>query len=590
MVRSTHDLVIRNGLVVDGTGGAPFHADIAVDDGRIVAVGDCTKRGVEEIDAKGCIVTPGFVDVHTHYDGQLVWAKRLIPSSCHGVTTVLVGNCGVGFAPCKSTDHSMLINVMEGVEDIPEIVMTTGLDWSWETFPEYLDVVDSRPHDIDFAVYLPHSPLRVYAMRERGANREPATKADLARMTEIAAEALRAGAIGISSSNAPGHRTGTGEFIPSFRSAQEEHVALAGAMRKVGHGVYQLLADFRSGETPEQVAGRMAEISKVSGGLVTFTLAQFDSHPRLWNESLVAIEKANLEKGVSIKGQVYPRPIGVILGFNLTLNPFSLLPSYQPLLTMSEKERLAALRTPELRQRLLQEQPADPLNPLFKIGREFARLFPLRTPDYEPSGDNCVASLAARTGVDPAVMAYDLLLENEGNGMLLAVLTNYANNSLDDVLTMLKHPDTIVGLGDGGAHYGLVCDASFPTYMLTHWTRQRAGERIGLPQVVQSLTSQPAATMGFNDRGTLAPGKKADINVIDYDNLTLHLPEIVHDLPSGGRRIHQKATGYRATIVSGEIIARDDQPTDALPGRLIRASPGPVRGGARQTTTDAYAP
>ncbi|MCZ4342851.1 amidohydrolase family protein [Sphingomonadaceae bacterium G21617-S1] len=563
------DLVIRNGMVLDGTGGEPVLADVAVSDGAIVAIGECA-GGRSEIDATGCYVTPGFIDVHTHYDGQLVWGDRLVPSSLHGVTTVIAGNCGVGFAPCRPGDRDMLVSVMEGVEDIPEIVMTTGLDWAWESFPEFLDAIGSRRHDIDFGVYLPHSALRVFVMGRRGAAREPATPGDLDAMTKLAAAALRAGAIGFSTSNVPGHRTGKGEFIPSYEAGEAEYLAIAAAMKETGLGIFQIVPDYRGDGRVRPLADMMKRISLASGRPVTFTLAQFHSHPDAWRELLDAVAEANETPGVSIVPQVYPRPIGVMLGITTSYNPFSLCPSYQPLLDLPVAKRVAALRQPELRARLLVELPADPTNPLLNITRDFDRIYPFRTPDYEPTAGTSVAALASARGVTPEEVAYDLMLERDGGAMMLATLTNYAHRSLDDVAEMLHHPATVIGLGDGGAHYGLVCDASYPTYFLTYWTTGRREAKFAFPEAVKALTSVPARLAGLADRGILAPGLKADINIIDREALSLELPEVVNDLPGGGRRLHQRAQGYRATIVSGEVIVRDGVPTEALPGRLIR--------------------
>lgn len=565
------DLVIRNGMVVDGTGREPVRADVAVRDGKIVAVGECA-AGKQEIDAAGCHVTPGFIDIHTHYDGQLIWSNQLIPSSLHGVTTVVAGNCGVGFAPCKPEDRDMLVSVMEGVEDIPEIVMTTGLDWSWESFPQFLDAVEARRHDIDFAAYLPHSALRVFVMGKRGADREPATPDDLAAMTRIAAEALRAGAIGFSSSNVPGHRTGKGDFIPSYEAREEEYMAIAAAMKETGLGVFQIVPDYRTEAGVQPLVDLMTRICLASGRPVTFTLTQFHSHPDAWRDILDAVSRANKIPGVMIAPQVYPRPVGVMLGVTVSHNPFSLCPSYQPLLGLSVEERVTALRDPDMRTRLVVEKPLDPTNPLFNISRDFEHIYPFRSPDYEPATDASVAAMARAKGVSPEEIAYDLMLERDGRAMMLATLTNYAYGSLDVVADMLHHDSTIIGLGDGGAHYGFVCDASYPTYLLTYWTHQRPTGRFTLPAAVEALTSRPARLVGLQDRGVIAPGYKADINVIDSDRLSLELPEIVHDLPGGGKRLHQRAHGYRAIIVSGEPIVRDDIATGALPGRLLRSA------------------
>jgi len=565
------DLVIRGGLVADGLGGELFEADIAIRGGVITEVGRVPTSGAEEFDARGKLVTPGFVDVHTHYDGQAIWSSRMSPSSGHGVTTVIVGNCGVGFAPCRPDDHGLLVSVMEGVEDIPEIVMTEGLDWSWETFPQYLDALDSRPHDIDLGAYLPHSPLRLYAMGKRGADREPATAEDLRRMEEIAFEALQAGAMGFATSTTPAHRTGQGDLIPSYESGEAEYQAMARALGRAGGRLFQMVLNLRQDARSETYVPMLSRLCRTSGGAVSFSLTQVNSDPDLWRNALQAVSEANAQPGVVIKPQIYPRPIGMLLGLDLTLNPFSLCPSYQPLAKLPLAERVKAMRDPGLRAHLLSDTPADPAYPLFVIAREFQRLFPLRSPaDYEPSPDDSIESLARRSGRSPLEVAYDLLLEDEGRAIILATLTNYAHNSLDDVHEMLVHPDTVVALGDGGAHYGLVCDGSFPTFMLTHWVRDRRGNRLALPEAVRALTSSPAGLVGLRDRGVIAPRYKADINVIDHDRLRLGMPFTRHDLPGGGRRIDQTAVGYAATFVSGQPIQLDGVPTQALPGRLVR--------------------
>lgn len=567
---SRPDLVIRNGRIADGLGSSLFSGDIAVSNGVILSVGQVCEAGIEEIDAGGALVTPGFIDVHTHYDGQAVWSDRFSPSSSHGVTTVVMGNCGVGFAPCRREDHDVLVSVMEGVEDVPEIVMTTGLDWSWQTFPEFLDVVDKRQHDIDFAMYLPHSPLRVYVMGERGARREAATPGDLEEMQSLMREALEAGALGFATSNVPVHRTGKGDYIPSFQSEEREYLAIAGVLRETGRGVFQMVLDQR--KPADSYMPMLQRLSQVSGQTVTFSFVQMmDMPPSSFTDILEAVHEANAVEGVAIHPQVYPRPIGMLLGHDLSLNPFSLCPSYQPLLNLPLEERVAALRDPALRAKLLTEPATDPTNPLLTIGRDFKRLYPFRTPaDYEPAPENAIARLSATTGRPPLEIAYDLLLENEGRGMIFAASCNYLNGSLDDVLQMIDHPDTVIGLGDGGAHYGLICDAAFPTFVLTHWTRDRNGKKMAVTDAIKALTSSPAKLVGLNDRGVLAPGYKADINIIDYDALKLSMPHTEYDLPGGGRRLNQLAKGYRATIVSGSVIAHNDQPTGNMPGRLVR--------------------
>lgn len=571
-VADAPDLVIRNGRIFDGLGSTPFEGDVAISHGKIVAVGKVEGIGKEEINAAGCIVTPGFVDVHTHYDGQAVWSRHFSPSSSHGVTTVVMGNCGVGFAPCRPEDHDVLVSVMEGVEDVPEVVMTAGLDWNWESFPQFLDTIDSRPHDIDFAAYLPHSPLRVYVMGDRGARREKAQPADIARMRELTIEAMAAGALGFATSTVAAHRTGEGDFIPSFGVEADEYLGIADAIRESGGGLFQMVLEQRNAALSERFVPLLERISGTTGVTVTFSMTQMMDGPSdAYRAVLDAVTQANQKDGVDIRPQVFPRMMGMVLGFDLSLNPFSLCPSYDSLRELPFAERIEALRQPEIRERLMNETPADPTYPLFVIARDWTRLFPFRSAaDYEPPSDGSIADIAKRTGQSPEEIAYDLLLENDGRGMMLAVLTNYADRSLDAVREMMMHEDTVVALGDGGAHYGVICDASFTTFVLTHWVKERDKGRIDLAHAVQALSSEPAMLVGLEDRGVLAVGYKADINVIELDRLELMMPHVERDLPGGGRRLNQHAKGYRATIVSGQVIQKDGAPTGALPGRLVR--------------------
>ena len=560
------DLVIRGGLVVDGSGKEPFHADVALSDGIITAIGSAVGPGRKEVDARGCLVTPGFVDIHTHYDGQAIWSDRMDPSSLHGVTTVVMGNCGVGFAPCRKEDHDVLLRVMEGVEDIPGIVMSEGLSWDWESFPEYLDAVDKRPRDIDVAAYLPHSPLRVYVMGERGVNREPATDEDLARMRELAAEAITAGALGCATSRVHVHRTSDGEFIPSFQSAEPELQALADGMTDAGSGIMQMVGNSLQ-EGWENDLNLMDRIARKSGRPFTFTMG-------VNTESAAAAHKlAELnEAGSQLIGQIFPRPVGMILAHTTSWNPFSFCPSFAPLAKLSFEDRLEQLRRPHVRARLIAEAPDISL-PLALYTRMFERMFPLGDPpNYEPSPDESIAARAETTGVTPVEWVYDYLLSEDGKAQLLIALAGLVNDTLDLVRDLMDHPNVIFGLGDGGAHYGLICDASYPTHILTHWVRDRARGRLPLEHAIASLTSRPAATVGLHDRGLLAPGYKADVNVIDPEAITLHPPIVVNDLPGGGRRMMQNASGYRATIVAGEITYEDGKATSALPGKLIRGS------------------
>jgi len=563
-------IVVRNGTIYDGKGGTPYVADVVIDGNRIVAVEpNSPRQGVQEIDAKGKIVTPGFVDVHTHYDGQAIWSKNLAPSSVHGVTTVVMGNCGVGFAPCRAEDRDLLVHVMEGVEDIPEIVMTKGLTWEWETFPEFLAALERRPHDIDVLAYIPHSALRVYVMGERGAARQPATEADLARMSQLVEEAIEAGAAGFSTSSVPVHRTRDGDHIPSFDAAEKELFAIAEGARRAKRGVLQILVNLA--EAPERKIQLLADLSKKSGLTSTFTLVQTDTNPHDWKLVLAMLDKVNADPGVNVKAQIFARPIGMILNHDLTLTPFRLCPSYQAIAHLPLAEKLKELRKPELRAKLLAEKPTDATQPLFERARAWERMFEMgETPDYEPSPDQSIAARAKRLGVTPEELAYDLLLKNDGKTLLLLAMSNFPEHNLNAVHEMLHHPHCIPGLGDGGAHYGMICDSSYPTFILTHWVRDRKGPRLGLAQAVASLTRRPAMAMGLEDRGLIAPGYRADVNVIDHEHLRLHLPQIKYDLPGGGRRLLQTASGYIATIANGTVITRHDTPSGALPGKLVR--------------------
>ena len=561
------DLVLRGGTVADGSDRDLRVGDVAIVGGRIAAVGRFPGSGREEIDVADRLVTPGFVDVHTHYDGQAIWSDRLNPSSSHGVTTAVAGNCGVGFAPCRSGDHDLLISVMEGVEDIPGVVMAEGLAWTWETFPEYLDALEARPRDIDLAAYLPHSPLRVYAMGRRGAAREAASAEDMARMRVLAKAAIEAGAIGFATSRTFFHRTSDGAQIPSFKSAQQELEAIAMGLADAGRGVIQAVLDVPSLSWAEEVA-MLRQVARRSGRPATFTLAAPNSGPEAWRTVLADLDDARAE-GQSLTAQVFPRPIGMIAGLELSTNPFCLCPSWKALQSLSTAAKVMAMRDPSLRARLVSESPAEG-HPLTAMARQWAWMFPFRDPpDYEPPLSESVAARAAACGVTPEEVAYDLMLEDEGRAQLYIALGNFHDGRLDAVREMLDHPDTIVGLGDGGAHYGMICDASYPTFMLAYWARDRANG-FGVGRTVRMLSHDPARALGFHDRGLIAPGYKADLNVIDIDRLALRRPEVRHDLPAGGRRLDQRAQGFDLTLVSGKIIARNDAPTTARPGRLVR--------------------
>lgn len=569
-----YDLVIRNGNVIDGSGQPARRSDVVIDGGKIIAVGTVPGSGREEIDATDRIVTPGFVDIHTHYDGQATWDERLTPSAWHGVTTAVMGNCGVGFAPCRRQDHDMLIRLMEGVEDIPHAVLTEGLKWDWETFPEYLDALERLPHDIDFAAQLPHGALRVYVMGERGARRETATSSDIAAMARIAEDAMKAGALGFSTSRTLNHRTSDGDLTPTHSAAADELAGIAQGLKAAGSGVLQVITDFVDAPAERAMLRRLVV---ESGRPLSFSLAQSDRAPDAWHELLAFLDEC-AAGGLPVKAQVCGRPVGLLLGLSLTLNPFSAHPAYREIERLPFDQRLAIMRTPETRARLLAETPSTD-NPFVKaVLRNFSKMFPLSDPpDYEPTPDQSLGAQAQRLNRRPEELAYDWLLQDDGKALILFPFLNYANDSLAPSLEMMRHPQTVLGLGDGGAHVGMICDGSFPTSMLTHWTRDRKrGDRLPLEWVIRAQTRATALAVGLQDRGLLQPGFKADINVIDYARLTLHRPTVAYDLPAGGRRLVQYAQGYDATIVSGAVTYRHGEATKSLPGKLLRgARPAP---------------
>ncbi len=563
------DLVIRGGELADGDGGALRQADVAVAGGRIVEVGRVAGRGREEIDARGKLVTPGFVDIHTHYDGQATWDSRLHPSSWHGVTTAVMGNCGVGFAPVMPQHHDRLIELMEGVEDIPGAALHEGLSWQWQGFGDYLDTLARRPRDIDIAAQLPHGALRVFVMGERGARLEAATPEDCARMRQLSAEAMRAGAIGFSSSRSVNHRSIKGEPTPSLRAAEDELQAIAMGLQDAGRGVLQFISDFTTPSLDEEFA-MLGRLVQASGRPMSFSLAQRASAPDHWRHLLALVDEAQA-RGLPIVAQVAPRPIGVLLGLQGSRNPFSGCASYQAIVGLSLAERVAAMRQPELRARLLAELQGASHDPLVPKITRFNRIYAFGDPpDYEPPPERAITAIAAARGQNPAEAAYDMLLEDEGRAFLFAPFANYADGHLDACGEMLAHPHTVIGLGDGGAHVSIISDGSFPTYLLSHWGRDRAHGRFDLGWLVRRQTLDTARTVGLLDRGRVAPGYKADLNVIDMNRLRVLAPVMAADLPAGGRRLLQRAEGYDATIVSGVTVYRQGEATGALPGQLVR--------------------
>jgi N-acyl-D-aspartate/D-glutamate deacylase len=565
------DLVIRGGNIADGSGSEMFEADVAIKDGRITEVGKVSAKGKEEIDAKGKLVTPGFVDVHTHYDGQVTWSQDITPSSQNGVTTAIMGNCGVGFAPCRPSDHFKLIQLMEGVEDIPEPVLSAGIPWAWESFPDYMEWLSKRRFDIDIGAQLPHAALRVYVMGERGARRDPSTDDDNKAMAKLASEAVRAGALGFSTSRTLNHRTSTGDFTPTLKAGEDELTAIADAMHGTGRSVLQFVLDLSTLDEDLPMMLRVADNTKCP---ITFSITQNDKAPRRWRQTLDTINEA-AGRGLSITAQIAARPVGLLLGLELSRNPFQTHPSYREIARLPLAERVARLRQPELRAAILSENATATDDPLF-FRPNYDKMYLLGDPpDYEQPPERTLGAQARREGRKPEELAYDAMLTGEGRGMLYVPFLNYADGNLDATREMLCDPRSVPGLSDGGAHCGIICDASFPTYLLTHWTRDRSrGEKLSIPFAVAMQSRKTALSVGLTDRGLIAPGYKADVNVIDYDRLHLHPPKVHYDLPVGGRRLLQQVDGYDATIVSGVVTQRGGASTGARPGQLIRGAQG----------------
>ncbi|MBO4228227.1 amidohydrolase family protein [Bradyrhizobium neotropicale] len=566
---SAPDIVIRGGTIADGSGGDLYEADVAIADGKITEVGKVAGKGKEEIDARGKLVAPGFVDVHTHYDGQVTWSQDITPSSQNGVTTAIMGNCGVGFAPCRPSDHTRLIQLMEGVEDIPEPVLSAGIPWEWESFPDYMNWLSKRSFDVDIGAQLPHAALRVYVMGERGARRDPSTVEDNRQMAALAGDAVRAGALGFSTSRTLNHRTSTGDFTPTLKAGEDELTAIAGAMHGVGRSVLQFVLDLSTVHEDLPMMLRVAENTKCP---ISFSITQNDKSPRRWRQTLDTINEAS-RRGLSITAQIAARPVGLMLGLELSRNPFQTHPSYKAVAHLPLKERVARLRQAETRAAILAESASDTDDPLF-FRPNYDKMYLLgNPPDYEQPPENTLGAQARRLGKRPEELAYDAMLTDEGRGMLYVPFLNYSDGNLDATREMLLDPNSVPGLSDGGAHCGIICDASFPTYLLTHWTRDRSrGEKLSIPFVIAVQSRKTALSVGLADRGLIAPGYKADVNVIDYDRLHLHPPKVHYDLPVGGRRLLQQVDGYDATIVSGVVTQRGGAATGARSGRLIRGT------------------
>jgi N-acyl-D-aspartate/D-glutamate deacylase len=561
-----HDLVVRGGTIVDGTGRERFEGDVAIDGGVIVGAGSVAERGRRELDAKGAIVTPGWVDVHTHYDGQVTWDPLLSPSSWHGVTTLVMGNCGVGFAPVRPGQESFLIELMEGVEDIPGTALAEGIRIEWETFPEYLDALDGMPRVLDVAAQVPHCSIRAYVLGERAHDTDLSAD-EIAALARLTLEGLRAGAVGFSTSRTILHRSVHG-LVPGTHSRPEELLAIGRAMGEAGHGVFEMVSD---GVGSKEEFAWMRQFCRESGRAITYAIAQAPQDPTSYRRMLARADEL-VARGERVVPQVACRPTGMLFGFQCSLHPFITHPSYRALAELPLAERVRRLRDPALRAKLLSEQPAtrDPI--ARALMSNWSRIFPLGDPpDYEPPAEKSVAATAAREGRRPEEVALDWLLAREGKELLFAPLANYIDCDFEAIREMMLHPRTVLGLSDGGAHCGLICDASMPTYLLTHWVMGRTrGPRVPLEAAVRLQTKNTADVWGFGDRGTLELGKRADLNVIDLDALALEAPRMVNDLPAGGRRLVQGARGYRATVCAGEVTFEGGEPTGALPGRLVR--------------------
>lgn len=568
-----HDTVIRGGTIVDGTGAPSFTGDIAIQGEKIVEVGGKVGPGKREIKADGLLVTPGWVDVHTHYDGQATWDPILAPSSWHGVSTILFGNCGVGFAPVHKGEHTGLVELMEAVEEIPGVAMLEGMKFNWESFPEYLDALAEMPRTIDIGAQIPHNPLRVFVMGDRALRRENATDEDIAEMAKLVEQGMRAGAFGFTASRTNSHKTLTGDYVPGRDAEVKEMMGIGRGLARSGHGAFGINSDFDNEKAELQW---LTELAKETGRPVWFLLTDRPTDPDRWRRLMAGVHAARAQ-GAMLTAQIAGRPVGVLLGIDTALNPFSIRPSYQAVLKLPVAERLARLRDPAMRAQILSEKPSEQLVSLLTQFRKFIttrwdRMFILGDPpDYEPPVESSIAYVAKREGKTPDEVAYDYLVGGAERFLFFPVV-GYTEDNHEPIREMLSDPTTVLGLSDGGAHCSSIIDASLPSWMLTHWGRDRTrGPGIPLERLVQRQTSNTADFFGFSDRGKLQPGLRADINVIDFPNLRLRIPEVTYDLPAGGRRLVQRVDGYVATMVAGATVFERGEYTGATPGRLVRA-------------------
>ena len=560
-------VVVRNGTIIDGTGAAPYEADVAIAGGKIVEIGKITTRVAEEIDAKGKLVTPGFVDIHTHYDAQAAWDSRMTPSSWHGVTTAVMGNCGVGFAPCRPEDRSKLVELMEGVEDIPGAVMAEGLKWEWESFGEFLTSLERRQRDIDLCALLPHAAVRVYVMGERAIRHEAANQGDIAQMRQIVEQSVRAGAFGVSTSRTISHKSLKGEYIPTLRAAEEELTGLAMGMKDSGSGFLEIVGDWNQPD-PATEFGMLRRVVEKCGRNAVFSLTQRHDRTEVWKE-LMALSNQAIEDGLSIRPVAPPRAIGILLGLEGSQNPFSGTPTYKSIAHLPLAERVKIMSDPEIRAKILSDDPVTGSTfPLFHR-MSYTKMFRFGHPaNYEPQREDSITAIAEREGRTPQEVAYDILLEDGGRDFIYCPLVNYVEYNISACEPMLDSRNTIMGIGDGGAHVGFILDAGFPTWLLAHWGRKK--QRWSPQELIRRLTSDTAGAAGLHDRGEVAVGKKGDLNILDWEKIAFGRPYVTFDLPAGGRRLLQKADGYDTTIVSGQVTYRNGEPTGALPGKMVR--------------------